>query len=434
MYKVFTRHAIDKILADVGCAVEILPSDAAYGFRIYLATDMSVRDVITGRLLSSTTVTFSDSQVEDTLQLLINHGVKRGANTIHIEPHNHYVLVRYRIDGALRGFHKLPIAASSMLTEKLKNLADLESQEQNAPQEGHFTTDLDGQTIYVRVSLMPVLGGEKAVLHLTPEQTSQNDLADLGFWGENLTTLHEVLARPQGLITVAGPKHSGKTATLYGMLQLLDSPGHSIATIEEHHTHRLSGANQSYIHPRSGTTFAKGLRAVLQQDPNIILISNLPDRDTVELAVHAATSGHMLLAEMYSSDAVTSALHLRSLSISPFLLGTALRATVGQRLVRKLCQNCREQYPLDDAKRQKLEKAFGIASPSARMRVTELEVAAKRYGIGAQDLASSPHGIAYVWRVHPGGCEQCDNSGYKGRIALTEVLTNDETIQKKITE
>lgn len=393
---------------------------------------MSVRDVITGRLLSSATVNFSDSQVEDTLQLLVGHGVKRGANTIHIEPHNQYVLVRYRIDGALRGFHKLPRSASNMLTEKLKTLADLEPQELNAPQEGHYTTEVNGQTVYVRVSLMPVLGGEKAVLHLMPEQGSLEELANLGFWGANLDTLHEALARPQGLITVSGPRHSGKSTTLYSMLQLLQNPGHSIATLEEHHTHHLNGASQSYVRPRTGTPFSKSLQAVLQQDPNIILVSNLPDKETTEIAVHAAATGHLLLAEIHSADATTSALHLRSMSDSPFLLATALRATVSQRLVRKLCEHCREQYVLDESKRQKLEKAFGISNPAARARVVELELALIRAGLGTYDPASSPKGIAHVWRAKQGGCEQCDRTGYQGRIAITEVLSNNEVIQKKL--
>ncbi len=391
---------------------------------------MSVRDVITGRVLRSTTVTFSDSQVDDTLQLLIAHGVQGGANAIHIEPQDGLVLVRYRIDGTLRGFHKLPRTAALLITDKLKQMADLETTESNAPQEGHFTTEIGEQPVYVRVSLMPVLGGEKAVLHLMPEQTTRADLASLGFWGKNLDTLHETLARPQGLITVAGPKHSGKTATLYSMLQLLHTPGHSLATIEEHRTHRVTGISQSYTHQRGDSTFLKGLQAVLQQDPNIILLGNIPDKATAELAVHTAGTGHLLLAELHSDDAVTSALHLRAMSASPFLLATALRATVGQRLVRKLCQHCRQRYPLDDAKRRKLEKAFGI-TPAARVRIVELERAAQQAGLGNEETANE-HGISYIWRATAGGCDQCNRTGYNGRLGINEVLQNDEAIQKKL--
>lgn len=391
---------------------------------------MSVRDVITSRVLRSTTVTFSDSQVGDTLQMLIAHGVQQGANTIHIEPQNGAVLVRYRIDGTLRGFHRLPLTAGIVLAEKLKRLADLEASESSSPQEGHFTTEVEERPVYVRISLMPVLGGEKAVLHLMPEQATHADLASLGFWGKNLDILREVLARPQGLITVAGPKHSGKTATLYSMVQMLHTPGHSIATIEEHRTHRVSGVSQSYVHPRGGTTFLKGLQAVLQQDPNIILIGNLPDKATTELAVHAAGTGHLLLAELHADDAVTSALHLRAMNTSPFLLATALRATVAQRLVRKLCPHCRQRYELDDAKRRKLEKAFGI-TPAARLRIVELERAARAAGLGNEETANE-HGISYIWRATAGGCGHCNRTGYKGLLAINEVLHNDEAIQKKL--
>lgn len=394
---------------------------------------MSVRDVITGRLMSSANNRFSDDQVADTLQLLVGHGVKRRANAIHIEPHGQYVLVRYRIDGILRGVHKLPKPASNLLTERLKSLADLEPNESYTPQEGHFITNIDGLPVHVRVSIMPILEGEKAVLHLTPEQSSLTELENLGFWGNNLDTLHVALSRPQGLITVAGPKHSGKTATLYSMLHLLNKPGYSIATIEEHSTHRLSGVTQSYVHPRAGASMFKTLEAVLQQDPNIVMISNLPDRPTAELAIHAALGGHLMLAEMHTDGAITSALHLRSISDPPFLLTTALRATVGQRLVRRLCPECRERFALDEARRKKLAEAFGIHTAAARERVAQLERAAKSAGLGeSNELQAAAHGVTHVWRARPGGCDHCDHTGYQGRMALTEVLKNDEGIQKRL--
>lgn len=394
---------------------------------------MGVRDVITGRLLSSANERFSDEQVADTLQLLIGHGVENSANAIHIEPHGQYVLVRYRIDGILRGVHKLPHDTSVLLARQIKTLADLHQEEAQTPQEGQYTTDIGGQVVHVRVSLMPVLGGEKAVLHLTPEHNSLAELAALGFWGENLDALHMALARPQGLITVAGPKHSGKSTTLYSMLGLLNNPGHSIATIEEHLTRRLNGASQSYIHPRSGSTMFKSLQAVLQQDPNVIMLSNLPDRKTADLAIHAALSGHMILAELHTASAITSALHLRATGQPPFLLATALRASVGQNLVRRLCPECRERYALNDARRKKLAEAFGITTPAARVRVAELEHAAMsaEIGIGGEPNASAV-GVSHVWRARPGGCDHCNRTGYKGRIAIAEVLKNDEGIQKKL--
>lgn len=390
---------------------------------------MGVRDAITSRLLVSTSPRFSDQQVAETLDLLVSNGVRRGANAIHIEPHNQYVLVRYRIDGVMRGVHKLPQAASASLIHALKQLADLETHNSFTPQDGQFITDVDGTPVHVRVSVMPVLGGEKAVLHLLPEQTSTSELAALGFWGDNLQKMQEFLARPQGMITVAGPRHSGKTATLFSMLQLVHKPGHSVATLEEHRTIKLNGVSQSYLHNRDA--MARGLQAILQQDPNVVLLGNLPDKGTVNLALEAATSGHLLLSELHADDAVMSLLRMRSLVDSPFLLVAGLKACVAQRLVRKLCTHCRQRFELSSELHRRLESTFGI-NAAARTRIHELELAARRAGLGDDQLASSKQGITHVWRARKGGCEQCDWSGYKGRTAITELLETTEAVQKKL--
>lgn len=393
---------------------------------------MGVRDVITGRLLSTANVKFSDAQIADTLQLLITHGVKRGANVIHIEPHEHYVLIRYRIDGILRGVHKLPSASAGLLVQHIKRLASLESTQSPTPQEGSYATEVDKQSVGVRVSLVPVWGGEKAVLHLTPAHASLAELTTLGYWGANLDTVHEALSRPQGLITVAGPRRGGKTTTLYSMLQLLHNPTHSIATVEESNSKKLPGISQSYIHPGAGITLSKGLQATLQQDPNIIMIGNVPDKETAEIVTHAAATGHLMLAELHADDAITSALYMRSLVSAPFLLATALRLSIGQRLVRQLCPSCRVRYELDGLRREKLNKAFGINTTAARKRLIELEQAAQQSNVGeGATLHATPNGISHVWRARAGGCEQCDHSGFKGQISINEVLKNDESMQKR---
>jgi type IV pilus assembly protein PilB len=392
---------------------------------------MGVKDVITGRLLGSAEK-FSDKQVADTLQLLVAHGVKRGANAIHIEPHDRFVLVRYRIDGSLRGVHKLPRAAAASVMKQLKFLAELNPEERDTPQEGRYVAEIGEETIEVRVSLMPVLGGEKAVLHLAPQRSSLMNLEALGFWGNSLNILHEALARPHGLITVAGPKHSGKSSTLYGLLRLLNNPTHSIATIEEHATQRLPGANQSYVHARNGATMLGSLEAVLQQDPNIIMLGSLPNPSTAELAIHTAVTGHLVMTEVYADSAVSTLVRLRTMGIEPFLLATALRVAIGQRLVRKICPNCRERYPLDKDEVTELEKTFGITS-SNRMRVQQQEQQAAELGVGTADgLNATANGITHLWRAHEGGCDECDHTGYKGRIAITEVLKNNEHVQKQL--
>lgn len=398
---------------------------------VYTKNNMSVKDAITARLLGNSE-RFSDKQVSDTLQLLVAHGVRRGANAIHLEPHDRFVLARYRIDGVLRGIHKLPPDAAPVLIKKLKQLADLDPNETNRPQEGHYMAEAKGRTIGVRVATMPVLGGEKAVLHLAATTDSPGSLQELGFWGANLEALHLALAHPHGLITVAGPKHSGKSTTLYAMLELLNNPTHSIATIEEHATRQLPGASQTYVHARSGTTLFDALQAVLHQDPNIIMIGNLPTKATAELAIHSAVTGQLLLTEVYADGAVTSALHLRAQGIEPFLLVSALKLCIGQRLARRICPTCRERYALTETERRELEKQFGLTT-LVLPKLNELERQAKQAGLGGdQPLNTNAQAITHLWRAKNGGCNDCDRTGFQGRIALTEVLTNGELIQKQL--
>jgi len=374
---------------------------------------------------------FSDKQVAETLTLLVEHGAKRGASDIHIEPHERFVLVRYRIDGTLRGLHKLPRAALGIIMAQLKKLAGLDVQESHAPQEGVYAVQVEDKHIEVRVSTMPVFGGEKAVLHLARERGAPVDLATLGFWGEGLATLKTILASPHGLVVVAGPQHSGVTSTLFSLLSDLNSPMVSIATVENSASHRLQGVNQTYLN--DNMTVLDGLKAALKQDPNIIMLSTIPDGATAELAVHTATTGHLLLTGTHAEGAIAAVLRLRHVGVEPFLVATALRASVGQRLVRKLCPDCRERYALSDEERKQIEESFGIKTALARKRVHELERSAAPTIFGdVKQLNSTPTHIGYLWRASEHGCEACDHSGYQGQTAIVEVLKNSETLQKAL--
>ncbi|HEX7963320.1 MAG TPA: ATPase, T2SS/T4P/T4SS family [Candidatus Saccharimonadales bacterium] len=389
---------------------------------------MGAKDILTGRLLGNAQK-FTDKQVAETLVMLVEHGVKRGASDIHIEPHERFVLVRYRIDGALRGIHKLPRPALPVILAQLKTLADLSVEETAMPQEGTYTLTVDDKRVDVRVSTMPVIGGEKAVLHLTLERGKPMNLEALGFWGTGLTAVQSLLAHPHGLLLVAAPRHHGSTSTLFSFLQMLNSPLVSIATVETHPKHRLPGVNQTYL--SGGMTALAGLQAALKQDPNIVMVDNLPDSTTAELAVHAASTGHLVLGGMHADGAVPAVLRLRASGIEPFLLVTAFRAAVGQRLVRTLCPNCRERYALSLEEQQELAKRFGITSASAYKRVHELEksIAPAIFG-DVKQLSSSPTAITHAWRASSTGCETCDRTGYTGRSAITEVLQNTEGLQK----
>jgi type IV pilus assembly protein PilB len=391
---------------------------------------MGTKDSLMGRLLGSTDK-FTDKQVAETLKLLVEHGVKRGASDIHIEPHDRFVLVRYRIDGSLRGMHKLPRAALGSIMAQIKQLAGLDIQDTHRPQEGEYTQATSDRSVRVQAHTMPVFGGEKAMLHVAPEGGKPAELAALGFWGEGLATLEAMLASPHGLALVAGPRHSGVSSTLFSLLQALNSPMVSIATVENGPRHRLPGINQTHL---NGVMSAdEGLAAVLKQDPNIIMVDTLPNGTSAELAVHAATTGHLVLAGLHAESAAAAVLRLRHSGVEPFLLVTALKVSVGQRLVRRLCPDCRERYALTNEEREHLEQSFGITTPSARKRVYELERAAAPAIFGdVKQLNSTPAYITHLWRAKEGGCQTCDHSGYHGRIAIVEILKNTEALHKML--
>jgi type IV pilus assembly protein PilB len=390
---------------------------------------MGAKDTLIGRLLGNAEK-FTDEQIQHTIDLLIEHAITYGATDIHIEPQTHYVLVRYRVDGDLRSVHKLPRTALAALIGRLQELAALPRRDTPMPQEGQYSLHVDEQPFAVRITTMPVLGGEKAVLHLTPQQNQPHNLEALGFWGNTLTSVQHALARPQGLILASGPKRSGKTTTLYSLLNVLNTPNVSIATVEDPIKHTVQGITQSQIHPQAGVGFAEGLRAALRQDPNIIMISSVADEDTGELAVHAATTGHGVLAGMHAENAARAILQLHTMKVQPFLLASGLRLSIAERLARKLCRHCRERYQLDAEERNSLEKSFSITSDNLRRRVHELEQQAAHEEVGnAEFLHSTPKGVSHLWRANPEGCHECNYTGFKGQTALFEALVVSDHIR-----
>lgn len=383
-----------------------------------------------GRLLGNAGK-FTDKQVAETLELLAEHGVKRGASDIHIEPHERFVLVRYRIDGALRGIHKLPRAALGAVMAQLKTKAGLNVQETHMPQEGEYSLSVAGKDIDIRLSTMPVYGGEKAVLHLLEETGAPVDLSSLGFWGDGLSTLKNALANPHGLLVVAGPRHSGVSSTLFSLLKDLNSPLLSVATVETSSKHRLPGINQTHL--TGSMSVNEGLQAALKQDPNIIMIDNVADGPTADTAVHAATTGHMILAGLRAAGSIAAVLRLRHAGVEPFLLVTGLRASVGQRLVRRLCPDCRERYAVGEDELKQLEESFGMTTASACKRLHELEKSVSPAIFGdVKQLNSTPTGITHLWRPSHTGCEACDHTGYKSRTAIVEVLKNTDNLHKAL--
>lgn len=391
---------------------------------------MGVKDSFLGKLLGSADK-FSDEQVSQTINMLIEHAVKHRASDIHIEPHDRFVLVRYRIDGGLRGMHKLPVNSLDTVAWRIKDLAHLNTDENEIPQEGRYATLVGEEQFEVQVNTLPVVGGEKIVLHLNRRLSKPLSLESLGFWGDTAEIIRDTLSHSHGLVLVAAPRRSGKTTTMHSMLQMINVPSVSIATVEGAIEYRLPGASQTRVRPQRGITFAEGLRAALNQDPNIVMVSSLPDKQTADIAVQAAAGGHVIIAGLHADSASTGLSHIRSMSDEPFLLASAVRTVISQRLVRKLCVHCRERYIPSPGQIAEINKAFGITTAAAARKVHELEQHAMAEGVdGNRSVNTTPQKITSLWRASDEGCENCNHSGYEGVVALVEALGVTPAIQK----
>ena len=383
-----------------------------------------------------------DSPIAQTVNLIIDYGVKAGASDVHIEPRENFVLVRYRVDGILREANKLPRKVLGSLVSRIKILANLKIDEHRAPQDGRFKISVGGHIYALRVSTLPVVDGEKVVMRILDESSKPATLEELGYWGSALQAVQRAIVQPHGLVLVTGPTGSGKSTSLFSVLSMLNNPGVNISTVEDPVEYRVVGANQTQTNPAAGMTFASGLRALLRQDPNIIMVGEIRDSETADLAVQAALTGHLVFSTLHTNNAATALPRLLDMNIEPFLIASTVRIIVAQRLVRRLCPDCREPYEPDSASLNRLAKSFGLDGGNMKV-LHELESQALAAGIGAKDvskinknsttdLATTEKTIAKLWKAHEDGCENCDHSGYRGRMGIYEVLGNSPTVQSLI--
>jgi type IV pilus assembly protein PilB len=380
-----------------------------------------------------------DSPVAQTVNIIIEYGVKTGASDIHIEPREEFVVVRYRIDGLLREANKLPRKLLGALVSRIKILSNLKIDEHRAPQDGRFKVEINGQLFALRVSTLPILDGEKVVMRILNESTKAAEFDELGFWGTALTDLQNAIVQPHGMVLVTGPTGSGKSTTLFSVLTKLNTPTINISTVEDPIEYHINGANQVQVSPVAGMTFTNGLRALLRQDPNIIMVGEIRDVETADLAVQAALTGHLVFSTLHTNNAATCLPRLLEMGVEPFLIASTVRLVLAQRLVRRLCVNCREVIKPDDASLKQLEKSFRLDINGGIKRIHELEQQALNDGVGKMaagktptDLSSSPTTIVRLWRAHDEGCENCNHSGYKGRIGIYEILNNSDKIESMI--
>ena len=382
-----------------------------------------------------------DSPIAQTVNLLIEYAVKAGASDVHIEPREDHVLVRYRVDGILKEANKLPKKVMNALVSRIKILSNLKIDERRAPQDGRFKIVTNGQIFALRVSTLPIVDGEKVVMRILNESSKASTLEELGYWGHSLEIINKAIVQPHGMILVTGPTGSGKSTSLFSVLSLLNNPKVNISTVEDPVEYRIPGTNQTQVNPVAGMTFVNGLRALLRQDPNIIMVGEIRDGETAGLAVQAALTGHLVFSTLHTNNAATCLPRLLDMGIEAFLIASTVRAVVGQRLVRKLCQDCRESVTPDESTLKRINEAFNINDSATFKKIHELEKSAQESGIGkssttakSQDaeLSTSESKITRLWKAHDGGCDSCGQTGYKGRMGIYEVLGNNEAIQKLI--
>ncbi len=384
-----------------------------------------------------------DSPIAQTVNLLIEYAVKSGASDVHIEPREEYVLIRYRVDGVLREANKLPKKVLGALVSRIKILSNLKIDERRMPQDGRFKVEVAGALYALRVSTLPVVDGEKVVMRILDESSKAPTLEELGYWGAALDNVNKAIVQPHGMVLVTGPTGSGKSTSLFSILNILNTPTVNISTVEDPVEYRVVGTNQTQVNPVAGMTFVNGLRALLRQDPNIIMVGEIRDGETAGLAVQAALTGHLVFSTLHTNNAATCLPRLLDMQIEPFLIASTVRAVVGQRLVRRLCVDCRETFEPDAGALKQLAEIFGLADPATMKKIHELEVKALAGGIGksnpthttaksTEELSTTDSKIIKLWRAHDNGCENCGHSGYKGRLGIYEVLANSPEIQKLI--
>lgn len=374
-----------------------------------------------------------DSPVAQTVNIIIEYGIKAGASDIHIEPREDYVVVRYRIDGLLREANKLPRKLLGALVSRIKILSNLKIDEHRAPQDGRFKVTVSGQVYALRVSTLPILDGEKVVMRILNESSKPSDFTELGFWGNALVALQQSIVQPHGMILVTGPTGSGKSTTLFSVLSSLNTPNVNISTIEDPVEYHIVGANQTQVNAIAGMTFSNGLRALLRQDPNIIMVGEVRDGETADLAVQASLTGHLVFSTLHTSNAATCLPRLLDMGVEPFLIASTVRVVIAQRLVRRLCVDCRESYSPDAAVVKQLDKTFGLSSNGGIKRMHELELVAMHDNIGdTKDGSTTTTAISRLWKARDDGCESCNHTGYRGRVGIYEVLDNSPDIQKMI--
>lgn len=338
--------------------------------------------------------------------MVYGHTVR--ASDIHLEPWKDHAIIRLRVDGILHDSFMLPLAIHHELIARLKILTSMRTDEHHGPQDGRFGFTTDIGNVDVRASILPDTNGEKAVLRLLSSQSHQLSLEELGFAPDDLARVERAIRKPWGMILATGPTGSGKTTSIYALLEILNTREVNIATIEDPVEFEISGANQSQVDHVAKLTFASGLRALLRQDPNIIMVGEIRDEETAKIAVNAAMTGHKLLSTLHTNNAATTIPRLIDMNVEPFLISSTFLCAIAQRLLRRICDHCKTTTKLT---KEDAEKMFNTETIETLFHTANSDV---------------------ITVAKANQCEKCTNTGYIGRIGIYEVLENSPAIQELI--
>lgn len=346
----------------------------------------------------------SNLSIINLIDQLITYASNIHASDIHIDPLEKSVRIRFRIDGVLEDAHPLPKEIHPEVISRIKVLSSLRTDEHNAAQDGRFRSIISGKgSVDVRVSIVPTYHGENAVLRLLTDNAENFTLDTLGFTEVDQQKIKNAMKRPSGMILVTGPTGSGKTTTLYTVIKMLNSKEISIVTIEDPIEYAVDGIEQIQVNHRTGLTFANGLRSILRQDPNVIMVGEIRDMETAGIAVNTALTGHLLLSTLHTNDVSTTLPRLLDMKIEPFLVASTVSIAIGQRLVRKICEHCKEEKIVTDEEFRRLTETIseGLLLKNRKF-------------------------------FHGKGCDKCSGTGYRGRLVIAEVLVADEEIRRAI--
>ena len=339
-----------------------------------------------------------DAPIVRLVNQLLSNAVAMKASDVHLDPHEGKLLVRYRIDGTLRTERVLPKTMQQMVTARIKILANLDITENRIPQDGRIKTTVDFRAIDLRVSSLPTVFGEKIVMRILDLSQNLTDISKLGFNETNMERFMREIDKPNGIVLISGPTGSGKSSTLYAALNKLNSEEVNIITVEDPVEYQLEGINQIQVNANVGLSFAAGLRSILRQDPDIVMVGEIRDKETADISIRASLTGHLVLSTIHTNDSIASITRLLDMGIEPFLVTASLNAVIAQRLIRRVCRDCKEIQPAS---------------------VREQEIFARR-------------GLSIDMISRGAGCPQCNMSGYKGRMAIHEVLVVDDAIKDVI--